>query len=194
MDRRHIGRVVVDWDGRRVSRNGSAAELNWRGREALEMLVAAEGRVVDRDSLAKRLWPDTLVDETSLTKVMSQLRKTLQEVDPGTEYVETIPRVGYRLAVAVQPGEAAPPKPVRNWRWAAGMAAVVLAAGAAAPWLAGWWEQNRDAEKAYAEGMRLVRKRDYEAAKKSVEEFRKAIELNPGHARAWAAPGPAGRA
>ncbi|MCI0392734.1 MAG: winged helix-turn-helix domain-containing protein [Acidobacteria bacterium] len=68
--------------------------------ETLLVLVESGGRVVDKEELLQRIWPDTFVEEVSLAKKISLLRKTLGE-DFTHHYIETIPRRGYRFVAQV---------------------------------------------------------------------------------------------
>lgn len=71
--------------------------------ETLQVLVAAEGRIVSKDELMHQVWPDTFVDESSLTSNISVLRKALGVDADGRAYIETIPKRGYRLVVSSPP-------------------------------------------------------------------------------------------
>jgi len=69
--------------------------------ETLVVLVENNGRVVTKDALMESLWPDSFVEESSLTQNISLLRKALAESDPG-QYIETIPKRGYRFVADVR--------------------------------------------------------------------------------------------
>jgi eukaryotic-like serine/threonine-protein kinase len=69
--------------------------------EALLMLVENAGQLVDKDDLMRRLWPSTFVEEANVAKHVSLLRNILSEATNGREYIETIPKRGYRLVVEV---------------------------------------------------------------------------------------------
>src|ERR1017187_9379236 len=62
----------------------------------------------------KLVWPDTTVEDVGLARNISLLRKALE--DESGQYIETIPRRGYRFA-------AEPPEQGRGndggWRWLA---------------------------------------------------------------------------
>lgn len=63
-------------------------------------LAAHELQVVERDTLVAVLWPRVIVNENSLTRAVSELRKLLVlESDPDRVYIETIPKRGYRLRI-----------------------------------------------------------------------------------------------
>jgi len=61
-------------------------------------LAANPGRVLTREQLTDELWPRVIVNENSLTRAVSALRKNLASPGlPGTGYLQTIPKRGYRL-------------------------------------------------------------------------------------------------
>jgi hypothetical protein len=65
------------------------------------VLVQNSGHLVDKDELLRLIWPDTFVEEGSLTKNVFVLRKILEEGQAGKEYIETIPKRGYRFVAPV---------------------------------------------------------------------------------------------
>jgi DNA-binding winged helix-turn-helix (wHTH) protein len=66
-------------------------------------LAANQGCVVDRDTLVERLWPEVIVNENSLTRAVSELRKHLRSATNGSNVrIETIPKKGYRLVAPNQ--------------------------------------------------------------------------------------------
>src|SRR6266566_1292695 len=82
--------------------DGKSVPLAHKAFEALLMLVENAGRLVDKDDLMRRLWPDTFVEEANVAKHVSLLRKILSEATNGREYIETIPKRGYRFVVEVR--------------------------------------------------------------------------------------------
>jgi TolB-like protein/DNA-binding winged helix-turn-helix (wHTH) protein/Tfp pilus assembly protein PilF len=60
-------------------------------------LVEHGGQVVAKDDLMKRVWPNTFVEEGNLTQNISLLRKALGESSGGVQFIETVPRRGYRF-------------------------------------------------------------------------------------------------
>lgn len=92
---------VVSPQGREV--------LQPRVMQVLVTLAHAEGAVVSRDDLIERCWNGRVVGDDAITLVMMKLRR-LAARNAHAFAVETIPRVGYRLAAM---GDAAPvPMPV----------------------------------------------------------------------------------
>jgi DNA-binding winged helix-turn-helix (wHTH) protein/TolB-like protein/Flp pilus assembly protein TadD len=104
--------------------------------ELLLCLVQASPHLVMRDELMKSLWPDSFVEESNLTVYISILRKTLGQKPGGGDYIETVPRRGYRFRAQVieieESVEPAEPSPLRAQAQAAG----ALSAGAPAPSMA----------------------------------------------------------
>ena len=70
--------------------------------EILLVLLEAEGRLVEKDELMRRVWPDSVVEENNLTVNMSALRKALAESPGEHKYVVTVPGRGYQFVAKVQ--------------------------------------------------------------------------------------------
>ena len=70
--------------------------------DTLAILVENSGHILEKDELMKRLWPDSFVEESSLSQNIFQLRKALEGGTSGRQYIETIPKRGYRFAVGVR--------------------------------------------------------------------------------------------
>src|SRR5882672_5201453 len=76
--------------------------------DTLLFLVERRGDVVDKETLLKEIWPDTFVEEGSLTRNVYVLRKVFADQSSGTEWIETIPKRGYRFVGPVEElGQAA---------------------------------------------------------------------------------------
>ena len=75
--------------------------------ETLLALVEHGGHVLCKDVLMKRLWPDSFVEESSLTQNISLLRKALGETDEQN-FIETVPKCGYRFVAPIRVVNAEP--------------------------------------------------------------------------------------
>jgi serine/threonine protein kinase/tetratricopeptide (TPR) repeat protein len=82
--------------------DGKSVPLAPKAFEVLLVLVENAGRLVDKDDLMKRLWPGTFVEEANVAKHVSLLRRILSEATNGREYIETVPKRGYRFVVEVK--------------------------------------------------------------------------------------------
>ena len=87
--------------------DGKPVPLAPKAFEVLLVLVENAGHLVDKDDLMKRLWPGTFVEEANLAKQVSLLRKIFSEATNGREYIETVPKRGYRFVEEVREGAEA---------------------------------------------------------------------------------------
>jgi TolB-like protein len=69
-----------------------------RSSALLAALLAADGRVVTKTALMDAAWPGLAVEESNLTVQIAALRKLMGPAPDGTEWIVTVPRVGYRLS------------------------------------------------------------------------------------------------
>lgn len=69
--------------------------------DTLLVLVENNGHVLEKNELMQQLWPDSFVEESSLTQNISLIRRALSEGDTECSYIETIPKRGYRFNAVV---------------------------------------------------------------------------------------------
>jgi TolB-like protein/DNA-binding winged helix-turn-helix (wHTH) protein/Tfp pilus assembly protein PilF len=150
---------------RELYKSGSRIKLRPQPFRVLEILVEQRGDVVTREMLKQLLWgSETFVDfEQGLNTAVKELRASLNDSAEASRYIETVPKVGYRIIVPVEavplsqpsdaglgasaktaetsPTEPAIRRPLFRLRWPAiaGIVAVVSLA-AAVPW---WWSHKR---------------------------------------------------
>lgn len=103
-----FGAFRLDAAEGRLLRDGQAVPLTPKAFEALVALVESDGRTLSRDDLINRLWPESFVEEGNLKVTIFKLRKALGEHDGQEQYIETIPRRGYRFIVPVRAHEVTP--------------------------------------------------------------------------------------
>lgn len=97
-----FGPFRLDPGERRLFREERPIALRAKIFDTLCVLVEAHGRLVDKDELIRRVWPDAVVEEGNLAHNISALRKTLGEPVTGQKYVETVPGRGYRFVSEVR--------------------------------------------------------------------------------------------
>lgn len=97
-----FGPFHLDANERVLLRKGVPVSLTPKAIETLIVLVQNSGHIVEKDELMKTVWPDAFVEEAGLTRNVSVLRKVLGEDSADSQYIETVPRRGYRFAVAVK--------------------------------------------------------------------------------------------
>jgi len=103
-----FGPFHLDVRERRLSRGGEVIPLRLKVFDTLLLLVENAGRLVTKQELLDTLWPETTVEENNLNHNVSVLRKALGERATGQQYIETVPRVGYRFAAPVEGAPAQP--------------------------------------------------------------------------------------
>ena len=104
-----FGSFCLDVAERRLLRNGAPVPLSPKVFDTLLVLVENSGRLVAKDELMSRLWPDTFVEEATLARNVSDLRKAIGELPNGQKYIETVPKSGYRFCAVVR--EIGPDEP-----------------------------------------------------------------------------------
>ena len=85
-----------------LRRDGISLALTPKAFETLVALVENRGATVSREDLMQTVWHDSFVEENSLTKNISTLRKVLGETDRDRpRFIETVARFGYRFIAPV---------------------------------------------------------------------------------------------
>ncbi len=125
-----FGAFELDVRAGELRRNGTKVRLQAQPLQVLAMLLEYPGEVVTREELKQRLWSaDTFVDfEHGLNAAVKRLRIALGDSAERPRFIETLPRHGYRLLVAIEkPAES--PAPLQ---------AIDPSAGRAGASVAGW--------------------------------------------------------
>ena len=94
-----FGPFRLEPNERKLLRGSEIVELTPKAFDTLLVLVRNSGHLLEKDELISTLWPDSFVEEGSLSNNIFLLRKALGE-DPA--YIETVPRRGYRFVGAVR--------------------------------------------------------------------------------------------
>ncbi len=97
-----FGQYRLDTGQGVLLRRGEPVPLFPKAVQLLAELVRNAGRVVRREQLVEALWPDVVVEEGNLAKLVFLLRKEL-----GEDLIQTVPKRGYRFS-----GQLTPPSPV----------------------------------------------------------------------------------
>src|SRR6476659_9862643 len=80
--------------------DGEVLPLPPKAFDLLVLLVENRGRLLEKNEVMDQIWADTFVEEGNLKIHIHRLRKTLN--DHGEEFIETVPRRGYRFNAGVQ--------------------------------------------------------------------------------------------
>lgn len=97
-----FGPFQLDPVKRLLFREQQGVSLPPKAFDLLLLLIENRGRVVDRNELMEKLWPDTFVEQINLNVHVSSLRKALGEQPDEHSYIVTVPRRGYSFVAAVK--------------------------------------------------------------------------------------------
>lgn len=103
-----FGPFRFDPQRHRLTRNGEPVHIPPKAMEALRVFVQNPGAMLERELLMQAVWADTFVEDANLTVAVSQLRKALGQTGEANEYIETLPRLGYRFLADVNVVREAP--------------------------------------------------------------------------------------
>jgi DNA-binding response OmpR family regulator len=93
------GEVVIRSDRFQAFVGESSIDLTRREFELIELLAAAEGRVLEREEIYSRLWGYTMVrGDRSVDVFVRKLRQKLEKASPQWRYIHTHFGIGYRFA------------------------------------------------------------------------------------------------
>jgi DNA-binding winged helix-turn-helix (wHTH) protein/TolB-like protein/Flp pilus assembly protein TadD len=97
-----FGGFRLDPSQRLLVREGKPVSLTPKGFELLLVLIQNGGRLLTKDELMSRVWKDSFVEEANLTVNISAVRKALGDTQDGQEFIETVPKHGYRFVGTVK--------------------------------------------------------------------------------------------
>ncbi len=107
--------VRIDPKAFRVLKAGLPVALEPKALEVLLFLLENQGRLIEKKELLDHAWPDTVVTESAMTRVIADIRKGLGDEAREPRFIETVPTKGYRFIAPVRwvadDPEAAPVAP-----------------------------------------------------------------------------------
>jgi transcriptional activator of cad operon len=98
-----IGAWCVNPASGEISRNGETARVEVRTMRLLLRLAERAGEVVSIDDLLNQVWSDVTVAPDSVYQAVASLRRLLGDDPKQPAYIETVPRLGYRMVATVTP-------------------------------------------------------------------------------------------
>jgi DNA-binding winged helix-turn-helix (wHTH) protein/Tol biopolymer transport system component len=109
-----FGPFSIDTAERVLRRDGRTVPLTPKAFDVLAALIEQPGRLISKEELLQKVWPDTFVEESNLAYNVFALRKALGDTADNGQYIETIAKRGYRFTApvtAASPGNGRPPSP-----------------------------------------------------------------------------------
>jgi len=104
-----FGAFLYDPVGRGLSRGGSEISLTHKSRELLLLFLHNPGRLLTREEIVERVWPDVAVTDDALRFQVAELRRAFGA--KGEDFIRTLRGEGYRWE---EPVSAAADRPVRS--------------------------------------------------------------------------------
>src|SRR6266516_1827800 len=110
------GEVEIRVDQFQAFVGGTSLDLTRREFELIELLAAADGRVLEREEIYSRLWGYTMVrGDRSVDVFVRKLRQKLEKASPRWRYIHTHFGIGYRFAAEPLEAERAPESVPVGW-------------------------------------------------------------------------------
>lgn len=92
----------LDLSEKVLLRDGKPIPLTPKGFDTLVILLENAGHLLEKDKLMEKIWRDRFVEEGNLAFNIKVLRKTLGDSAAKPQFIETVPRRGYRFVAEVR--------------------------------------------------------------------------------------------
>jgi DNA-binding winged helix-turn-helix (wHTH) protein/tetratricopeptide (TPR) repeat protein len=109
-----FGPFQLDVGERLLLREGEIVSLTRKAFETLALLVQNSGHVLQKEEMMNIIWPDSFVEEATLAQNIFTLRRVLGESPMQAQYIETVPRLGYRFIAKVNQLQADYPAEINS--------------------------------------------------------------------------------
>lgn len=106
-----FGDFTLDSDQRQLRCSGANQHLSPHGYELLNLLIEHRPRPLSKRQIHEYLWPNVSFSDATLTSLVAEVRRALNETAMGEDFLRTIPKFGY--AFHGDAYEMAPPTPPR---------------------------------------------------------------------------------
>jgi DNA-binding winged helix-turn-helix (wHTH) protein/TolB-like protein/Tfp pilus assembly protein PilF len=97
-----FGEYRLDITNNQLLRNNVPVSITQKSFEILLFLIENQGIVLKKEDLLDALWEGNFVEESTLTQHIYMLRKALKKKGDEPNYIETIPKIGYRFVGEVE--------------------------------------------------------------------------------------------
>ena len=96
----HFGPFELDVEGVELRRGAEKISVRPKCFDVLVYLAQHPGRVVSKEELLEKIWPDVVVNDATLNRTVTELRAALGEDADHPQYIETVSRRGYKFVAA----------------------------------------------------------------------------------------------
>jgi len=138
-----FGTFEVDLRAGELRKQGKRIKIQEQPFHVLTVLLQRPGEVVTREELRNQNWPpDTFVDfDNSLNTAINKLREALADSADNPQFIETLPRRGYRFLAPVSSDKARKAHSLAVRWWVGSGVAVILLVATVAVWL--FWRSRQ---------------------------------------------------
>lgn len=105
----HLGEWLVDAASHELLGAAGRLRLQPRQMQLLQRLAREPGTVLRREQLLEEVWEGRYVNDEALSRAIAELRQLLGDDPRAPRYIETVPKLGYRLIAVPQAEEVPPP-------------------------------------------------------------------------------------
>jgi DNA-binding winged helix-turn-helix (wHTH) protein len=109
-----FGAFTLVGEQRQLFRDGRGVHLTPKAFDLLVLLVSYAPRVVTKRELHEQLWPGTFISDATLTGLVKELRRALDDRVPDAPIIRTAHRVGYAFCPPIEQ-ERVRNMPPRHW-------------------------------------------------------------------------------
>lgn len=110
-----FGQFQFEVESHALFYRGNPLPLPLKAATLLRLFLQRQGEVIQKNEIYEALWPNEIVEESNLTRNIYLLRKAFNQVGPeaqAEQFIETLPKIGYRFKAHVQEVFPAGPDPV----------------------------------------------------------------------------------
>lgn len=100
-----FGDFSLDRDRRLLTRGGEPVPLVRKAFDFLELLVAERPRALSKEQIRDRVWPKTVVSESTLNSLVGELRAAMGDDAREPRYIRTVHGFGYAFAAEARDEE-----------------------------------------------------------------------------------------
>ncbi|MDK2596894.1 winged helix-turn-helix domain-containing protein [Pseudoalteromonas obscura] len=93
--------VLIDTQKMSVKVEGHWLPLEHKQLALIKLLIERAPNPVSRDDIINQLWPNLIVSDNSVSQLVAQIRKTLNDTSKEPKFIKTVPRVGYQCIADV---------------------------------------------------------------------------------------------
>jgi DNA-binding winged helix-turn-helix (wHTH) protein len=93
-----FGNVILDTEGRQLTRDGDPVHLKPKAFQLLVFLVTNRPKALSKSEIQEALWPETFVVESNLRALVNEVRVAIGDTEDKPRLVRTLHGFGYSFA------------------------------------------------------------------------------------------------